>query len=103
MTKANTAKEDVKQETVSQTESETTKGAEKQKPRIISNPNEVANLVMMQIDNVNTKKDDLTIALKGLTDVSKQLVRAYGENMKIIAAMQQRIKELEEKNGKQDH
>lgn len=96
MSKANKAIEEIQEETTSQTESTVKQGEGNSKPRVISNPNEVANLVMMQIDNVNTKKDDLTIALKGLTDVSKQLVRAYGENMNIITSMQKRIKELED-------
>ncbi len=98
MAKTNKMKEEVQEETNLQTESTAKQGGGKAKPRVISNPNEVANLVMMQIDNVNSKKDDLTIALKGLTDVSKQLVRAYGENMNVIASMQKRIKELEDKN-----
>ncbi len=66
-------------------------------PRVISNPNDVASLVLMQIDAVNAKKDDLTIAIKGLGDLTKQLVRAYAENMKAIQALQERVKELEEK------
>ena len=103
MATKNAVKEEVQDETASLMREDIKPTDEKPKPRVISNPNEVASLVMMQIDNVNTKKDDLTIALKGLTDVSKQLVRAYGENTKIIASMQQRIKELEDKHGKIDH
>jgi len=94
MSKENTAKNETLQQAdaVSETDNE-----KKAKPRVISNPNEVASLVLMQIDNVSTKKDELTIAIKGLSDVSKQLVRAYGENIKVIASMQHRIKELEDK------
>ena len=69
----------------------------KGKPRVISNPNDVAGLVMMQIDNINAKKDDLTIAIKGLTDTSKQLVRAYAQQQQVIAKLAKRVKELEEK------
>lgn len=69
----------------------------KGKPRIISNPNDVAGLVMMQIDNVNAKKDDLTIAIKGLADTAKQLVRAYAQQQQVIAKLAKRVKELEEK------
>ncbi len=61
----------------------------------ISNPNEVASLVLVQIDAVNAKKDELTIAIKGLTDVTKQLVRAYGEHTKRIQQLELRVKELE--------
>ena len=70
------------------------------KPRVISNPGDVAGLVMMQVDNVNAKKDELTIAIKGLTDTTKQLVRAYADHAKVIGALQQRIKALEEQAGK---
>lgn len=66
-------------------------------PRVISNPNDVASLVMMQIDNVNVKKDDLTIAIKGLADTTKQLVRAYAQQAVVIQKLSKRVKELEEK------
>ena len=42
-----------------------------QNPRVISNPNDVASLVLMQVDAVNAKKDELTIAIKGLADLAK--------------------------------
>lgn len=67
-------------------------------PRVISNPNDVASLVLMQVDAVSAKKDELTIAIKGLTDTSKQLVRAYAEHAKAIQKLQLRIKQLEEKD-----
>jgi len=66
--------------------------------RVISSPNDVASVVLMQIDAVNAKKDDLTIAVKGLTDTTKQLVRAYAEHAKAIQKLQLRIKQLEEKD-----
>lgn len=68
------------------------------KQRIISRPGDVAGLVMMQVDAVNAKKDELTIAIKSLTDTSKQLVRAYAEHAQAIVKLQQRIKTLEEKS-----
>jgi glycerol-3-phosphate dehydrogenase len=66
--------------------------------RVISSPNDVASVVLMQIDAVNAKKDDLTIAIKGLTDTTKQLVRAYAEHAKAIQKLQQRITQLEAKD-----
>jgi hypothetical protein len=66
-------------------------------PRVISRPGDVASVVMMQVDAVNAKKDELTIAIKGLTDTAKQLVRAYAEHAQAIVKLQQRIKILEEK------
>lgn len=72
-------------------------------PRVISSPNDVASLVLMQIDAVSAKKDDLTIAIKGLTDTTKQLVRAYAEHAKTIQRLQQRVRALElEEKGKPD-
>ncbi|MDX1432777.1 MAG: hypothetical protein R3286_10050 [Gammaproteobacteria bacterium] len=66
-----------------------------QQPRIVSRPEDVAGLVLMQIDMVNARKDDLTIAIKGLSDLTRQLVRAYGENAQTIQQLQQRVKKLE--------
>jgi hypothetical protein len=68
-----------------------------QKPRVVSHPGDVAGLVMMQIDAVNTKKDELTIAVKGLADTAKQLVRAYAQQAAVIQKLAKRIKELEDK------
>lgn len=67
--------------------------------RTISNPEDVAKLVMMQIDAVGGKKDDLTIAIKGLTDTARQLVRAYAQQAAVIQGMAKKLKELEEKTG----
>ena len=64
---------------------------------MISNPEDVAKLVMMQIDAVNGKKDDLTIAIKGMTDTARQLVRAYAQQAGVIQAMRKKLEELEEK------
>jgi hypothetical protein len=63
-----------------------------QQPRVVSRPEDVAGLVLMQIDLVNARKDDLTIAIKGLSDLTRQLVRAYGENMQTIDQLQAKLK-----------
>ena len=63
-----------------------------QQPRVVSRPEDVAGLVLMQIDLVNARKDDLTIAIKGLSDLTRQLVRAYGENMQTIEQLQAKLK-----------
>ena len=73
---------------------QSTKGKQ---PRVISHPGDVAGLVMMQIDAVNTKKDELTIAIKSLSDTSKQLVRAYAQQTAAIQKLQKRVQELEGK------
>jgi hypothetical protein len=74
---------------------ETAPAAGGQRQVAISNPNEVASLVLVQIDAVNAKKDELTIAIKGLSDLTKQLVRAYGEHSKRIQQLEMKIRELE--------
>ena len=63
--------------------------------RVISNPNEVAQLVMMRIDHVNSKKDELTIAVKALADTTKQLVNVYANQQAQIAKLAKRVEELE--------
>ena len=70
-------------------------GKQPSKSRVISHPNDVASLVMMQIDAVNSKKDDLTIAIRALTDTTKQLVRAYAGQAGTIQKLQRRMNELE--------
>ncbi|GMQ77276.1 MAG: hypothetical protein BMS9Abin01_2604 [Gammaproteobacteria bacterium] len=65
-----------------------------QQPRVVSRPEDVAGLVLMQIDLVNARKDDLTIAIKGLSDLTRQLVRAYGENMQTIDQLQTQVKKM---------
>jgi hypothetical protein len=65
-----------------------------QQPRVVSRPEDVAGLVLMQIDLVNARKDDLTIAIKGLSDLTRQLVRAYGENMQTIDQLQSTVKNM---------
>ena len=65
-----------------------------QQPRVVSRPEDVAGLVLMQIDLVNARKDDLTIAIKGLSDLTRQLVRAYGENMQTIDQLQSKVNKM---------
>ena len=69
--------------------------ANARQPRVISNPNDVASLVLMQIDAVNARKDDLTTAIKGLADTTKQLTRAYAQQQQAIAKLAKRVEELE--------
>jgi hypothetical protein len=63
--------------------------------RVISDPKEVAQLVMMRIDHVNSKKDELTIAVKALADTAKQLVSVYAKQQAQIAKLARRVEELE--------
>ena len=68
--------------------------------RVISSPNDVASLVLMQVDAVNAKKDELTIAIKGLANLAKQLVRAYAQNNQTIKKLQMRVQALEKEKQK---
>lgn len=72
-----------------------TKAARQQ--RVISNPNDVAGLVLAQLNHVNNKKDELTIAIKGLADTTQQLVRAYADHTRTIQQLAERVKGLEGK------
>ena len=63
--------------------------------RVISAPNKVAQLVMMRIDHVNSKKDELTIAVKSLADTAKQLVSVYAKQQAQIARLTKQVEELE--------
>ena len=65
--------------------------------RVISNPNDVAGLVLAQLNHVNNKKDELTIAIKGLADTTQQLVRVYADHTRTIQKLMERVKVLEEK------
>ena len=81
--------------TETQAKSTKVNGQPKRPQHVISNPKDVAQLVMMQIDNVNSKKDELTIAVKGLADTAKQLVRVYAQQQDQIAKLAKRLDELE--------
>ena len=67
------------------------------RPRVLTHPQDVMALVLRQIDAVNATKDELTIALKGLMDLTKQLAQAYAAQVQAIQGLQGRIKALEEK------
>ncbi len=63
--------------------------------RPVSDPREVATLVMARMNMVNAKKDELTIAIKGLSDVTQQLAHAYAEQVKALEQLARRVKALE--------
>jgi hypothetical protein len=68
--------------------------------RVISDPKDVAQLVMMRIDHVNSTKDELTIAVKALADTAKQLVSVYAKQQAQIAKLAKKVEELEKANAK---
>jgi hypothetical protein len=78
----------------------------RQDTRVISHPREVAAVLMAQMHLVNAKKDELTIAIKGLTDLTQQLARAYAGQVQLIEQLFQRLHALEETagtNGRNGH
>jgi hypothetical protein len=52
-------------------------GPDGQKPthRAVSDPREVARVVVTRMAQVNAKKDELTLAINGLIDITQQLTR----------------------------
>ncbi|TFZ03115.1 hypothetical protein EZ313_18050 [Ramlibacter henchirensis] len=63
--------------------------------RPISDPREVAAVVMGRMKLVKTKKDELSLAIDGLVDITQQLTRAYAEQLLTIDRLRRRVKELE--------
>ncbi len=72
-----------------------------QKPvrREISDPREVAALVLARTRQVTAKKDELAVAIDSLIDVAKQLTRSYGAQLVAIEHLRLRVKALEEAAG----
>ena len=73
--------------------------APRPQPQTISDPRHIAAVVMGRMNLINTKKDELTIAIKGLTDLTQQLVQAYAGQMQVIEQLAARLKALEETAG----
>ena len=65
------------------------------RPRALTHPQDVMALVLRQVDAVNSTKDELTLALKGLMDLTKQLAQAYAVQVQAIQGLQGRVKALE--------
>jgi len=69
-----------------------------QKPvrREISDPRDVAALVLARTKQVTAKKDELTVAIDALIDVARQLTRSYGAQLVAIEHLRLRVKALEQ-------
>lgn len=90
-------KDELSVDTVEAQESSKDKSTSKSRPRSITNPSDVAALVLTQLNTVSNKKDELTIAIKGLSDICQQLVYAYSDHTKVIKELKQRLDVLESK------
>jgi hypothetical protein len=72
-----------------------TAGGAKPTHRAVSDPREVATIVMARMNQVNAKKDELAIAIHALLDVTQQLTRTYAEQSLAIEQLRRRVKALE--------
>ena len=70
-------------------------------PQTISDPRQIAAVVMARLHLINTKKDELTIAIKGLSDLTQQLVQAYVGQTQVIEQLAARLKAVEEPGSAQ--
>jgi hypothetical protein len=71
----------------------------RQNTQAVSDPREIATLIMARMNVVNARKDELTIAIKGLTDITQQLAGAYAEQVLLIERLANRVKTLEARAG----
>jgi hypothetical protein len=68
--------------------------------KVITDPREIAAIVMAQMGVVNAKKEELAKAVKTMNDLTQQLVMAYAQQARFIERLAQRAKALEVKpNG----
>jgi hypothetical protein len=63
--------------------------------RTVSDPREVAAVVMSRMQQVSVKKEELQMAINGLFDITRQLTRSYGEQLIVIEQLKRRIKAME--------
>ena len=69
--------------------------APRPQPQAVADPRQIAAVVMARMNLINTKKDELTIAIKGVTDLTQQLLQAYAAQMQIIEQLAARLKAVE--------
>jgi hypothetical protein len=65
----------------------------------VTDPREVAALVLAQTGVVNAKKDELTGAIKALTDMAHRMAREYVGQMQATQELTQRVRVLEGQLG----
>ena len=63
--------------------------------RAISDPREVATVVMARMNQVNVKKDERAMAINGLVDITQQLTKTYAAQLVAIEQLRRRVKALE--------
>src|SRR5262245_59390375 len=75
--------------------------APRPQPQAISDPRQIAAVIMARMNLINTKKDELTIAIKGVTDLTQQLVQAYTGQIQMIEQLAARLKAVAESGSAQ--
>src|SRR3954469_5660862 len=68
---------------------------EKPTHRAITDPREVTGVVMARMNLVTAKKDELSMAINGLVDMTQQLTRVYSEQLLAIEQLRRRVRALE--------
>ena len=68
-----------------------TPAASRPQPQTLADPRQLAAVVLTRLNLINTKKDELTIAIKGLTDLTQQLVQAYAGQLQVIEQLAARL------------
>jgi hypothetical protein len=63
--------------------------------RVISDPREVAKLVIERMNLVTTRKDELSVAIHGLLEITQQLTRTYAQQLLTTDQLRRRVSELE--------
>jgi hypothetical protein len=63
--------------------------------RAVSDPREVARAVVTRMAQVNAKKDELTLAINGLIDITQQLTRTYAQQLLAVEQLRRRVQALE--------
>ena len=62
---------------------------------VISHPREVTAAVTAQRQIINSKKDELAIAIRGMTELTQQLAASYAQQHVVIERLAQRVISLE--------
>jgi hypothetical protein len=67
--------------------------------RPVTDPRDLASLVITRMNVVNAKKDELSLAIHRLVEVTQQLMRTYAEQVLTIEQLRSRCQALEEAAG----
>lgn len=63
--------------------------------RGLADPRAIVTVVMERMNLVNARKDELSLAIHGLADITEQLTRTYADQRLAIEQLRRRVKALE--------